>query len=224
MLNQLSPAAVIFDFDGVIADSEVLTNTVLAEAVTRLGLPTTLDDALNRYQGRRWTEVANLIEKGTGRPLAGSFADKLKCDTLQRLRTDLDEVEGATAFIRTLSLPKCIASSSSMQRLTVSLERLSLLKDFDGMYFSADVVRRGKPAPDIFLHAAERMNVSASDCVVIEDSPSGVQAGVAAGMTVIGLVAAGHCRDGHAETLHEAGACRVVDSWSDVATLIDMPR
>lgn len=220
MPEPLSPAAIIFDFDGVIADSEALANTVLAEAVTGLGLPTTLDDALRLYQGQRWPEAMMLIEKGIGHPLPENFAEKLKADTLRRFETDLREVEGAIPFIRKSTTPKCIASSSSMERLSLCLRVLGIDQEFSGRVFSADSVPCGKPSPDIFLYAAAQIGVAPSDCIVIEDSVSGVQAGVAAGMTVIGLCAATHCKNGHAEQLSEAGAYRVMDSWLEVATLI----
>jgi beta-phosphoglucomutase-like phosphatase (HAD superfamily) len=106
-----------------------------------------------------------------------------------------------------------------MDRLLLCLRVLGIDQEFLGGVFGADPVPRGKPSPDIFLYAAAKIGVAPSDCIVIEDSASGVQAGVAAGMTVIGLCAANHCRAGHAERLSEAGAYCVVDSWLEVATL-----
>ena len=211
----------IFDFDGVIADSETLANTVLAETVTALGLPTTLDDSLNCYMGRRWPEAIALIETGLGRPLPATFSDDLKAATLARFRTDLAEIAGAGAFIRRFAhLPRCIASSSSADRLTLCLDVLGLAEEFGPNVFSADLVARGKPHPDIFLFAAERLNVPPADCLVIEDSPSGVRAGIAAGMTVIGLCAGSHIRDGHAQRLRDAGATHVVGTWDEVRKIV----
>jgi hypothetical protein len=107
--------ALIFDFDGVIADSEAIANTVLAETVTGLGHSTTLDQALTRYMGRRWGEVVAEIEAAIGKPLPDNFSDQLKLATLARFRTDLKEVSGATDFIRRFAhIPRCIASSSSI--------------------------------------------------------------------------------------------------------------
>ncbi len=211
----------IFDFDGVIADSEALANTVLAEAVTALGLPTTLDDSLTRYVGKRAAEVIAAIESGVGRPVPDGFAEALLAATLERFRIDLREVDGARAFIvRYASLPRGIASSSSMERLRLCLDVLGLAEIFGDNVFSADMVPRGKPAPDIFLLAAERMRVAPALCLVIEDSPGGVRAGAAAGMTVIGLCAGSHVRDGHAERLLEAGAAYAVASWDEVAAIV----
>jgi len=211
----------IFDFDGVIADSEALANTVLAEAVTALGLPTMLDDSLTRYVGKRAAEVVAAIESGVGRPVPDGFADALQAATLERFRIDLREVEGASAFIaRFASMPRCIASSSSMERLRLCLDVLGLAEMFGNNVFSADMVARGKPSPDIFLLAAERMDVAPALCLVIEDSPGGVRAGVAAGMTVIGLCAGSHVRNGHAERLLEAGAHFAAANWVEVAAIV----
>ncbi len=185
--------ALIFDFDGVIADSEAIANTVLAETVTGLGHATTLDQALARYMGRRWTEVVAEIEAAIGKPVPSNFSDQLRFATLERFRTDLKEVSGATAFIRRFShIPRCIASSSSIDRLQLCLSVLGLEVEFGGHVYSADMVARGKPHPDIFLYAASKLGVNPNECLVIEDSAGGIRAAVAAGMTAVGLSAASH--------------------------------
>lgn len=212
---------IIYDFDGVIADSEALANTVLAETVTELGLATTLPDALERYMGKRWPEVIAAIEGGVGRSLGPTFSDDVKAATLARFRTHLREVVGASEFIRRHGhLPRCIASSSSADRLALSLEVLQLTEDFVGIVFSADLVPRGKPHPDIFHYAADKIGVAPAHCLVIEDSRSGVLAGVAAGMTVLGLCAGAHIQDGHADKLREAGAMDVVTSWEEASAFV----
>jgi HAD superfamily hydrolase (TIGR01509 family) len=210
-------AALIFDFDGVIADSEAIANTVLAETVTDLGHSTTLDQALARYSGRRWDEAVAEIEAAIGKPLPSDFSNQLKFATFERFRTDLKEVRGASDFIRRFPhIPRCIASSSSMDRLQLCLSVLALEAEFGSHVFSADMVARGKPHPDIFLFAASRLGVSPEKCLVIEDSPGGIRAAVAAGMTVVGLCAASHIRAGHDLRLREAGAVHLAQSWSDV--------
>jgi HAD superfamily hydrolase (TIGR01549 family) len=209
--------ALIFDFDGVIADSESIANTVLAETVTGLGHPTTLDQSLTRYLGRRWVEVVAEIEAAIGRKLPGDFSDQLKLATLERFRTDLKEVSGASGFIRRFAhIPRCIASSSSIDRLQLCLSVLALEAEFGNHVYSADLVARGKPHPDIFLYAASKLGVSPNECLVIEDSAGGTRAAVAAGMTVVGLSAASHIRDGHGPKLRDAGAVHLAQSWSDV--------
>jgi HAD superfamily hydrolase (TIGR01549 family) len=210
-------SALIFDFDGVIADSEALANTVLAEFVTALGHPTSLEDSLQRYTGSRWNDVIAQIEAAVGRPVPAGFSDDLKSATLDRFRSDLKEVSGAGKFIETFShVPRCIASSSSIDRLRLCLEVLNLTETFGGNVFSADMVSRGKPHPDIFLLAADRLGVKPGSCLVIEDSTSGIKAAVAAGMTAVGLCAASHIRDGHHLKLREAGALHLANSWDEV--------
>lgn len=213
--------AIVFDFDGVIADSEALANLVLAEAVTGIGIHTTLDDALHRYMGKRWGEFLDVVEAELGRPLPQTFSDDLKLATLARFRTDLLEVSGATGFIRRFAhLPRCIASSSSSDRLNLCLDVLGLASEFEGAVFSADMVARGKPYPDIFLLAARELGVAPAECLVIEDSPGGVKAGIAAGMSVIGFCGGSHIRNGHAERLREAGATHIAQSWEEIASLV----
>jgi HAD superfamily hydrolase (TIGR01549 family) len=209
--------ALIFDFDGVIADSEAIANSVLAETVTRLGHSTTLDQALTRYSGRRWAEAVAEIEAAIGRPLPSDFSGQLKRATLDRFRTDLKEVSGATDFIRRFAhIPRCIASSSSIDRLQLCLSVLALEAEFGNHVFSADMVARRKPHPDIFLFAADKLGVPPEKCLVIEDSAGGIRAAVAAGMTVVGLCAASHIREGHDLRLRDAGAVHLAHSWSDV--------
>lgn len=214
-------AALLFDFDGVIADSEALANSVLAEWVMALGLPTTRDQALDRYMGKRWAEAIAAIEQGIGRPVPERFADDLQRATLARFRTDLREVAGAAKFLKAFAVvPRCIASSSSAERLALCLDILGLADMFGPHVYSADLVLHGKPNPDIYLLAAERLDVAPSACVVIEDSPGGVRAGRAAGMTVIGLCAASHIRAGHGDRLREAGAHHIAASWADAAKIV----
>jgi HAD superfamily hydrolase (TIGR01549 family) len=209
--------ALIFDFDGVIADSEAIANTVLAEIVTALGHSTTLDQALARYSGRRWDDVMAAIEANVGKPLPAEFSDDLKSATLERFRTDLKEVSGAGEFIRRFSqIPRCIASSSSIDRLKLCLSVLALEAEFGGNVFSADMVARGKPHPDIFLFAAKKLGVNPDSCLVIEDSAGGIKAAVAAGMTAVGLCAASHIREGHDIRLRDAGAVHLAHSWPEV--------
>jgi beta-phosphoglucomutase-like phosphatase (HAD superfamily) len=162
------------------------------------------------------------IQDGIGRPVPDNFSDHLKIAILARFRTDLREVAGASAFIRRFaSFPRCIASSSSPDRLRLCLDVLGLTETFGDHVFSADMVARGKPHPDIFLLAADRIGVAPADCLVVEDSVSGVRAGVAAGMTVIGLCAGSHLRDGHADQMLQAGAAHAAATWDDVAAIVD---
>ncbi|MCP3398849.1 MULTISPECIES: HAD family phosphatase [unclassified Bradyrhizobium] len=199
--------AFIFDFDGVIADSEVLANTLLAEVVTELGVPTTLEDSYRAYLGKRLSEIILEIEKNVGRPLPPSFAAQFQARTLDRFKQALAPIPGVREFIAKFShVPRSIASSSSPDRLALCLDVLDMAPLFEGRVFSASNVERGKPYPDIFLHASASIGIPPSECIVIEDSPSGVMAARAAGCTVVGLLAAGHIREDHGALLRKAGA------------------
>jgi HAD superfamily hydrolase (TIGR01509 family) len=210
----------IFEFDGVLADSEILANAVLAEMVTELGVPTTTEDSLRHYVGKRLQDVILTVEQTVGRPMASDFVAAFQQRTLARLRAEVRLVEGARAYLDAFAdVPRCIASSSPPDRIAVCLETLGLVDLFGERVFSASQVARGKPHPDIFLHAAERMGVPPTDALVLEDSVGGVRAAIAAGMTVIGLTAASHIRDGHAERLTAAGAHHIATTFSEAERL-----
>jgi HAD superfamily hydrolase (TIGR01509 family) len=216
VLRRQGRGLIIYDFDGVIADSEVLANAVLAEIVTELGRPTTLEDSYHLYMGKRLAEVTAAVEASVCAPLPDDFAADYQTRTLERFRRDLCTVAGAREHI--LAFPdtsKCIASSSSPDRLALCLDVLGLQSVFGRYVFSASSVARGKPHPDIFLHAAEQMGVDPSHCIVVEDSASGVEAGRAAGMTVIGLLAGAHIQPGHDQRLRRAGAHHVAGTFKE---------
>lgn len=211
----------IFDFDGVLADSEVLSNSVIAEIVSELGVPTTIEDAYRTYQGKRLDDVIATIERVIGRKLPDDFADSYQERTFAAFRRGLRPIEGAREFVEAWrNVPNCIASSSSPERLALSLEVLDMTALFEGRVFSASNVARGKPHPDIFLHAAEQLGVRAAECIVIEDSVGGVIAARAAGATAIGFTGAGHIQPGHDARLREAGAAHVVASFAELDLVI----
>ena len=205
----------------MLADSEVLSNSVIADIVTELGVPTSLDDAYRTYMGKRLVEVIETIERVTGRKLPADFADRYQQRTFDAFRARLKPVDGAREFVESWrSLPNCIASSSSPERLALSLEVLNMASLFEGRVFSASNVARGKPHPDIFLHAAEQLGVNPADCIVIEDSVGGVTAARAAGATAIGLTAASHIPGGHDARLRDAGAHHVARSFADLDRIV----
>ncbi|MHA1525023.1 MAG: HAD family hydrolase [Alphaproteobacteria bacterium] len=211
---------IIYDFDGVIADSEVIGNTVLAEMICALGHPTTLDDAYRLYMGKRLTAVVDEIERAVGHPLPPNFASSYQRQLRERFGKDLQPVDGVFEHIEAfVDVPRCIASSSSPDRLALSLEKLNLKSEFGANVFSASLVALGKPHPDIFLYAAKQMGVAPTQCIVLEDSPTGVEAGIAAGMAVIGLLAGSHIRDGHRERLAQAGAHFVAGTYKEAEQL-----
>ena len=214
--------AMIFDFDGVIVDSEILSNAILAEALTELGHPTSLEQAVERYIGLNWRDTCVIIEAEIGRPLPADFRARTK--EAFRLRADeVTAVAGVEAFLEALPpIPKAVASSSPTRWLSGSLERFGLAHHFGGRLFSAaEHVARGKPHPDIYLHAARALGVVPAQVLVLEDTPTGVKSAKAAGMTVVGLCAGLHCGTGHGDRLLEAGADHVAAGYAEVLELIE---
>ena len=157
----------------------------------------------------------------TGRKLPPDFADAYQRRTFEAFRARLKPVEGAREFLSAWrEVPNCIASSSSPERLALSLDVLEMTAMFEGRVFSASNVARGKPHPDIFLHAAEQLGVAPRACVVIEDSVGGITAARAAGATAIGFTAADHVQPGHDARLRDAGADYVVASFAELDRII----
>ncbi|HKE12637.1 MAG TPA: HAD family hydrolase [Myxococcota bacterium] len=192
---------VIFDCDGVLVDSEPIANRVFAEMLAGQGLVLTPRETMRRYMGRSMAACRILIETELGRALPGDFFSELHARTLGAFQNELRPVEGIGRVLDGLTTPSCVASSSTHERLRLALELTNLFSRFEGRIFSAHDVARGKPAPDLFLHAAHLMGVGPERCAVVEDSVPGVEAGVSAGMDVYGYAWHG---DGRA--LRAAGA------------------
>ena len=212
-------AGIVFDFDGVIADSETIANATLAETLTAIGLPTSYDDSLREYCGHNWRETERRIVERLGRPLPSDFRELQRRAARARFEQELAAVPGAAEFLdRTRHLERAIASSSSVEWLALALERIGLAHHFEGHLYSAADMDRGKPFPDIYLAAARGLGLAPEDCVAIEDSPVGASAAVAAGMHVVGLVAGGHIADraGHAEQLRAVGAHQIANSFAEI--------
>lgn len=213
--------AIIFDFDGVIADSEVVANTILAEEISGLGFPTTYEEALGSYCGRQWSDCITIIEDKIGRPVPGDFLPNFYQKARARHIETMVPVAGVGAFIRNHAhRGMAVASSNDRDWLLGCLKRMSLAGWFGAHVYSGADMARGKPHPDIFLHAAGSIDADPQNTIVIEDSPIGVTAGKAAGMTVIGLLAGGHIRDGHGDLLRDAGAAHVVADYRALHDLI----
>ncbi|MCF6526487.1 HAD family phosphatase [Streptomyces sp. JJ36] len=184
---------VIFDNDGVLVDSEPLANRILAAYLTELGHPTTYEDSLRDYMGSAVHRVHDLVRERTGRRLPDDFDATLHQRTFAAFRRALRPVAGVAEVLEKLAadgVPYCVASSGTHERIRVALRTTGLYDRFDERHlFSSQDVGRGKPAPDLFLHAAASMGVPADRCAVVEDSPLGVQAARAAGMDVYGFAA-----------------------------------
>ncbi|MFF3711741.1 HAD family hydrolase [Streptomyces phaeochromogenes] len=184
---------VIFDNDGVLVDSEPISNTLLAAYLTELGHPTSYEESLRDYMGAAMHRVHDIVEERTGERLPDDFDDVFHARVFAAFERELEPVAGAVEVLEKLAadgVPYCVASSGSHERIRVGHRKTGLDRWFDdGRIFSSQDVGRGKPAPDLFLHAAERMGVPPGKCVVVEDSPLGVRAAVAAGMDVYGFTA-----------------------------------
>ena len=218
----MSFAAIIFDFDGVIADSEVRANLSLSESLTAIGMPTTYDECLRDYYGHNWQVTQGLIEARFGRPLPADFRERHRERARARFMECFDAVPGAPAFLDTLgAMPRAIASSSRAEYIDWALGLFGLGHHFGRHIYSADGWERGKPYPDIYLAAAQGLAVDPARCLAIEDSPTGAQAALAAGMTVVGFCGAGHIADrtAHGEMLRNVGVHHVAMTFEEVATL-----
>jgi HAD superfamily hydrolase (TIGR01509 family) len=211
---------VIFDCDGVLVDSELIGCRIEAEELSRLGLAITGEEILERFAGATAAETFRTLEAEHGQPLPADFVPRVKAAILAAFGRELQAIAGIAAALERITLPVCVASSSDPARIEHSLAVVGLLERFAPHIFSAAAVERGKPAPDLFLHAARCMDTPPGRCVVIEDSVRGVQAGVAAGMRVLGFAGGSHCRPGHDQRLRAAGAERVFANMTRLPELI----
>jgi len=201
---------IIFDCNGVLVDSEPIAAAAAAEEFTRAGVSITPDIIARYFFGRRPADMFAAIETATQRKLPENFGATLAAATLKRFRAELRAMPHTAYALSWLRGPKCVASSSPIDRIRAGLETTGLARFFEPNIFSASDVPHGKPAPDLFLHVAARMRVAPADCIVVEDSPAGVSAAAAAGMTPIGFVGGSHTGAHIGELLLTAGARTLV--------------
>ena len=208
---------VIFDCDGVLVDSERVANEVFARALREVcGIEFTLEQMFDNFVGRSKAQCLARIEALLGRPPPDELERRYREDIDAALAATVEPVPGIERVLRELSLPSCVASSGSHEKMRLTLGKCGLYDHFAGKIFSTSEVARGKPHPDIYLHAAEVMGGFApSRCLVIEDSPTGVTGAVAAGMTVFG-----YAELMPRSKLERAGAHRIFDDMNDLTTLI----
>ena len=192
---------IIFDCDGVLIDSEPVSNRILVQALAELGLHISYEEAVATFVGKSISSIRLYIEERTGKALSPDFGKNLQARIIERFKTELSPIKNIHTAVEAIAKPMAVASSSNIEWIRAALERVKLLSYFDNNIFSAFQVKHGKPAPDVYLLAAEKMGFSPYKCAVIEDSPTGVKAGVAAGMTVFGYTGTFA-----AEQLIEAGA------------------
>lgn len=216
---------VIFDCDGVLVDSEAIYITAELEFLAQAGVRFERRAYVQQFMGlgpRDWQARLDAhFRERTGAALPADFFSALDAFVLEALRTRLTALPGARAAVAGVGVMRCVASSTPLPLLRWKLEHTGLIDLLDPNLFSADQVRCGKPAPDLFLLAAATLDVDPHRCVAVEDSANGVLAGKAAGMRVIGVTAGGHCLDDHADTLTAGGADLVIPALDDLVPALD---
>jgi len=199
------PGLVIFDCDGVLVDTERMANQNMADIVTELGHPMTGPECQKLFMGRTLEDVQQQIEELTGRALPEDWPEDVRKRDLERFKAGVPAIEGITAVLDQLDaagVPYCVGSSGKYRKMRTTLGSSGLLPRLEGRLFSAEDCARGKPAPDVFLLAADKMGHAPETCVVVEDSVPGVRAATAAGMRVFAFVEDPACER---QAMHAAG-------------------
>lgn len=218
--------ALLFDFDGVLIESEYAGNRQIADYLTGIGHPTTPEESMANFMGLAGADFIGAIERWIGRMLPEDFHAVRAAEDARAIAEGVGAVAGAVAFVRSLApnLPRAIVSSSSTAWIRAHLAHIGLSAAFgDHIYSGREHVARGKPAPDLYLHAAAALGVPIGRTAVIEDSPVGATGAVASGAYVIGLIAGTHCGPDHAERLRATGVNAIASDFAAVARLIATP-
>jgi len=211
---------VIFDCDGVLVDSEPLSGLAYQNIYHRHGINVG-PEVFRPCIGMKQADILELLKSITGFALPPEDIDQLWPETRLLFEGRLQATDGLATFLDNLPAKKCVASSSSLERIKFSLGVTGIIKYFpEADIFSSSMVKRGKPAPDLFLYAAKTMDLEPQHCVVVEDSPYGVQGGIAAGMQVIGYTGGGHSEPSHEQRLRKAGAHFVCETWEQVNSVL----
>ncbi len=211
---------VIFDCDGVLIDSEAISNRTLVQALAEHGYHVDEKHACRHFVGRSYASILKDVEEDLGRKLPASFEADHEQATLKAMREELQAIPGIATALSMIGQKRCVASSSSVEWIRLGLKRTGLIHHLEPHLFSASMVKDSKPAPDIFLYAARQMEVQPERSVVVEDSIPGVEAGVAAGMTVIGFTGGGHIVDpDHGDMLRSIGAHHVINDMKMLPSL-----
>lgn len=218
---------VIFDFDGVIVDSEIIALDELRRIMAACGVTITLDETRDRFLGTSISAPMSFIEERTGHPCPQDFVDRWHERLFGRYKNELRVLPGIRALISRLterSIDFCIASGGSRKRLAFAMECAGLLPIFRDRAFSTDLVKAGKPAPDIFFYAAAQFGVATRDCLVVEDAPAGIRAACNAGMHPIGFVGGTHVSQtgqDHAGTLLRCGAEAIIQHHAELDAILN---
>lgn len=208
---------IIFDCDGVLIDSEILSNRAEVELLKSFGIEFELNDYMAQFVGKSTKDVLNSIEASHSVRLTEDFRKVAGEKVYEVFKKELKPITGIFELLDSIDKPKCIGSSSSLNRLEMTLTTTGLFDLFAPHIFSAEQVNRGKPAPDLFLFAAENMKTNPNRCIVIEDSPHGVRAGVDAGMTVLGFIGGSHIQPEHDLKLTKEGAIEVFSTMGEIS-------
>jgi HAD superfamily hydrolase (TIGR01509 family) len=210
-----TPELVIFDCDGVLVDSDRISLRVQGEWISALGLETSYEDCVRDFLGLGMPATLRILTERLGEPLPAGWEEDLNVAVREAFRSELRPIPGVVEALEEIDLPTCIASSGSQEKMRFTLGLTGLWDRFAGHIYSGDEVQRGKPAPDLFLHAASGMSTAPNRCVVVEDSPCGALGARAAGMSVLGYAPAG---DG--ERLENEGA-ETFTSMAELPSLLD---
>jgi HAD superfamily hydrolase (TIGR01509 family) len=216
-------SGIIFDFDGVLIDSEYVGNRQIAAFLTNAGHPTTVEQSMAQFMGLADRDFHAAVERWIGGPLPDNFHVARAAEDARVMAEGIDAIRGAIDFVQSLppQIPRAIASSSSTRWITRHLDHIGLRAAFGGHVFSGkEHVTRGKPAPDLYLHAAQAIGVPIEHCVILEDSPVGATGAVASGAHVIGLCAGMHCAHDHEQVLREIGVHAIAHDFDQVAQLL----
>jgi HAD superfamily hydrolase (TIGR01509 family) len=214
-VNENRFGLVIFDCDGVLVDSELITNRVFAGMLNELGIAVTLDVMFERFVGRSMPQCLELITEMLGHPVPQHFVEEYQARSTTALKSELKAVPDIETVLTAMRVPYCVASSGTHEKMQTTLGLTGLLPQFRGKMYSVTEVARSKPFPDVFLYAARQQGIAPADCAVIEDTPTGVRAGVAAGMTVFG-----YCALTPKQRLIEAGAHHTFERMRELPGLI----
>jgi HAD superfamily hydrolase (TIGR01509 family) len=210
----------IFDCDGVLIDSETIVCRIEVQALAEIGYELELEHFMERFVGKSARDGRALIEAELGRKMPAGFEAETARRVAETFARELKAVAGVAEALAALPMRRCVASSSLPERLAYTLRLTGLAKWFGDAVFSVAMVARGKPAPDLFLHAAAAMGADPARCLVIEDSAPGIAAAKAAAMTAFGFTGASHCRPGHGARLTAAGADIVFAEMRELPGLI----
>jgi HAD superfamily hydrolase (TIGR01509 family) len=218
------PALVIFDCDGVLVDSELIFGRILGECLISVDFAATIEEAIALGLGKNRATLSAAVEARFGRALPDAFFEMFAVRSAAAFERELLPMPGIEELLAGLATPRCVASNGHLARVRHRLALTGLLPFFEPHVFSASQIERGKPAPDLFLFAARHLGTPPDRCIVVEDSIAGVEAAIAAQMSVVGFCGGSHCPKDHADRLNAAGCSRIFARMPDLAVFLREER